>query len=589
MNAVPGRHRPRETGASDVRLALRRLRPFFARAAWFSIIASLLILTSTWYMLEVYERVVNSRNHLTLLMLTLVVLVSNALMEVLEWAHGEVMREAGLALDRLLGRRVFDASIAAKVRGLPGGGTLQPLQDLRTLRDFLPSPLIKSVIELPVALVFLAILFAIGPLLGVAGLLGAVAQTLVTWLNERATRPLLSEAGRQAIAAQQEADGAARNAQVIAAMGMRRDVHRRWFEKQGAFLRLQALASDRAGLYASMSRFLQLVLGSALMGLAAYLLLNRELAGGAGMLIVSAILGGRVLQPLVAIVTQWRSAVAARDAVQRLEALFEAVPAKPAAMPLPAPRGRLTVEGVIAAAPGTNMPILRGIAFGLQPGEVLAVTGPSASGKTSLARVLVGLWPSVGGKARLDGVDLYAWDKAELGPHLGYLPQDVELLDGTVAENIARFGAVDRAKVEAAARAVAAHDFVMSLPDGYDTDIGPDGARLSGGQRQRIGLARALYGEPVFLVLDEPNASLDEQGEAALAEAIAAAKARGATVVAITHRTALLAVADRMLVMRDGQAALFGARDEVLEALQRARTAPPRAAAGAVQPAGATA
>jgi ATP-binding cassette, subfamily C, bacterial exporter for protease/lipase len=557
-------------GAStELRDALTELKPYFVRSAWFSVIASLLVLMPSWYMLEVYDRVVNSRNHLTLVMLTLLVLAAFALMEVLDWAHSEEMNQAGLTLDVKLSDRVFDASFEANLKRLPGG-TVQPLTDLRTVRDFLPSMVLKSIVEAPVALVFLVVIYAINPLLGYAALAGALLQTLVAWFNERSTQPPLTEANRSAIAAQQYADGSLRNAQVIEAMGMLGDIHKRWIAKQREFLGLQALASERAGLYTALSKMLQTVLSSMLLGLGAWLLLRNQLAGGGGMMLVASILGGRVLQPLVQIVTQWRVAVTARDAYNRLQTLLSTVPAKPKAMALPVPRGRLVAENIVAAAPGTQVPILRGVTFGVNPGEVVAVIGASASGKTSLARVLAGIWPSAGGKARLDGADVYAWDKTELGPHVGYLPQGVELFDGTLAENIARFGTVEKAKVENAARAVGLHEFIMALPQGYDTEVGPEGARLSGGQRQRVGLARALYGDPVFVILDEPNSSLDDVGEAALAGAIVEQKKRGTTFVVITHRTSLLSVADKILLLREGSVQAFGPRDDVLAALQKA-------------------
>lgn len=559
-----------QRSATEVRQALEALRPYFVRSAWFTVIAGLLVLMPSWYMLEVYDRVVNSRNYMTLSMLTLLVLAAYALMEVLEWAHNEEMHQAGLALDRRLSDRIFLASFEANLKRIPGG-TTQPLNDLRTVRDFLPSPLLKAVMEAPAALVFLVLIFAMSPVLGWAALIGAIVQTFIAWLNERSTRPPLSAANRGAMAAQQYADGSLRNAQVIEAMGMLSDIHRRWIAKQREFLALQSLASERAGLYMSISRFVQVVLGSLLLGLGAWLLLRNELNGGAAMMIVASILGGRALQPLVQVVTQWRSAVGARDALHRLEVLLTALPARPESMRLPPPRGQLVAENVVAAAPGTQTPILKGISLALKPGEVLAVIGPSASGKTTLARVLTGVWPSTGGKARLDGADVHAWDKTQLGSHVGYLPQGVELFDGTLAENIARFGKVDRAKVESAARAVGLHDSIVALPEGYDTEVGPEGARLSGGQRQRVGLARALYGEPVFVVLDEPNSSLDEVGDAALAVAIAEHKARGTAFVVITHRTSILGVVDKILLLREGAVQAFGPRDEVLAALQKAR------------------
>jgi ATP-binding cassette subfamily C exporter for protease/lipase len=556
-------------GPSEIRQALARLRPRFLKASVFSVIAGLLGLASTWYMLEVYDRVVNSRNLLTLVMLTVMVIVAYAIMEVLEWAHHEEMAQAGVELDALVGDRIFAASFEANLKRLPGG-TTQSLNDLRVLRDFLPSPVLTAVAELPVAFVFLVLVFLVSPWLGVAALVGAVLQTMVTVLNERSTQPPLSAANREAIAAQQYADGSLRNAQVIEAMGMLADIHRRWLKKQRGFLGLQARASESAGVFSAISKFLQTVMSSLLMGLAAFLLLRNELNGGASMLIVSSILGARMLQPLVVIVSQWRAAVSARDALKRLEMLLQAVPARPEGMALPPPAGRLAAENLYVPPPGSQTPILKGLNFQIDPGEALAVIGPSASGKTTLARVLTGVWPSVGGKARLDGADIHGWPKSELGPHVGYLPQGVELFDGTIAENIARFGDVDMIKVEAAARAVGLHEFILSLPQGYETELGPEGARLSGGQRQRVGLARALYGDPVFVVLDEPNSSLDEAGDAALLSAIAQAKARGTTLVVITHRTALLKICDKILLLRDGTQQAFGPRDDVLAALAKA-------------------
>lgn len=555
---------------SELRSSLAGLRPYFVRVAWFSLIGSLLVLAPSVYMLEVYGRVVDSRNHTTLLMLTLLILGLYVLMEVLEWARSEVMRSASVAWDERLRGRIFNAIFDANLRRIPGG-TKQPLEDFRTVREFLYSPVLLGVLESPVSLIMLVLLFLISPALGWVSLIFAVVITAVAWLNERSTQPPLVQANRAAISAQQYADGSLRNAQVIEAMGMLRDIHRRWMFKQSEFLRLQSQASDSAGGYQAVSKVLQTTLSSGLLGLGCWLLLHNSLNGGDVMMIMASVFGGRMVAPLVQTVAQWQSVVNVRDAWGRLDGLLGAVPARPQAMALPAPRGALLVEPMVVAAPGNTAQILRGVAFSLQPGEVLAVVGPSASGKTTLARVLTGLWPAAVGKVRLDGADVYAWDKAELGPYVGYLPQGVELFDGTVAENIARFGTLEMHKVEAAARLVGLHELIMALPQGYDSPVGRDGTVLSGGQRQRVGLARAMYGDPVFVVLDEPNSSLDEEGDAALINAIAVMKSRGTTFVLMTHRTSVLAVADKMLVLRDGQQAAFGARDEVLAALQKAQ------------------
>lgn len=547
---------------------------------------ALLVLVPTVYMFEVYGRVVNSRSHMTLAMLTLGVVLAYVVMEVLDWARSETLREAGVLFDRRMAPRVFQAMYENNLRRL-GPTSVQPMNDLRTLRDFFPHPVVGAVMESPISLVFMVILFMANPLLGWSAVAGAVVQVLLAWLNERSTNPPLVQANRAAIGAQQYIDGSLRNAEVIEAMGMLKHIHRRWMDKQRDFLNLQAQASDKGGAFQAGSKFVQTVMGSALLGLGGWLVLQNTLAGGAGMMIVASVLGGRMLAPVVLAVSQWRAVVNVRDAWRRLDGLLAAVPEPAESMSLPAPRGVLQVEQIVAAAPGSNAPILRGVAFALAPGEVLGVVGPSASGKTTLARVLIGLWPSMGGKVRLDGADVFAWNKLELGPHLGYLPQGVELLDGTLAENIARFGEVDRAKVEAAARLVGLHDFILALPQGYDSPVGPGGAILSGGQRQRVALARALYGDPVFVVLDEPNSSLDEAGDAALLQAIAQMKARGTTFVVMTHRVSVLGVADKMLVLRDGTQQAFGPRDQVLAALNQANQSAAQQAQQAQAPAAA--
>ena len=565
---------------SELHEALLVFKPHYWRAFRFALIGALLVLAPTAYMFEVYDRVVNSRSHTTLIMLTVILVIAYIVMEVLDWARSETMREAGQLLDQRMAPRVFQAMYESNLRRM-GPPSIQPMNDFRTVRDFLHHPVLGALMESPISLVFMFILFLASPVLGWAAVAGAVVQVGLAWLNERSTNPPLTEANRSAIAAQQYADGSLRNAEVIEAMGMLHHIHARWIEKQHAFLGLQAQASDKAGAFQAGSKFVQTTMGSLLLGLGGWLILENALPGGPGMMIVASVLGGRMLAPLVQMVSQWRAVVNVRDAWRRLEQLLTQIPERPEAMSLPAPRGVLSVEHVIAGAPGSNAPILRGIAFALQAGEVLAVVGPSASGKTTLARLLVGLWPTVSGKVRLDGADVFSWDKLELGPYLGYLPQGVELLEGTLAENIARFGEVDMDKVQAAARAVGLHEFILSLAQGYDSPVGRDGAMLSGGQRQRVALARALYDEPVFVVLDEPNSSLDEAGDAALAQAITQLKARGTTFVVMTHRTSVLAVADKMLVLREGSQQAFGPRDEVLAALNQAAAQANQQAQGA--------
>ena len=557
-----------QTPPSELALAFGPLKPVLMRAAVFSMIISLFALSPTVYMLEVYDRVVNSRSGMTLTMLTIVVVLCYAIMEVLEKVRGAMLRAAGVQLDDKLSERVYSAMFQGFLRRQVSGG-MQVLNDLKLVREFMFNPALLAVMEAPVALVALALIFAINPLLGWSALLGAFAQMGVAYMNERATRKPLNEANRSAAGAQQFAEASLRNAHVMESMGMLDAVHARWHKRQAEFLSHQAQASEGAGLWTAMSKLIQQLMGSVLLGLGAWLFLGNALNGGGSMMIIGSVLGGRVLAPLAQVVAQWNAVVNVRSAWARLEALLAQVPEKPESMSLPAPKGFLTVESLIAGAPGQQVPIVRGVQFAAQPGEVVAVIGPSASGKTTLAKLLVGLWPSISGKVRLDGADVQSWDKAELGPYLGYLPQGVELLDGTLAENIARFGDVDMAQVEAAARLVGLHELIMSMPQGYNSPIGRDGTMLSGGQRQRVGLARALYGKPVFVVLDEPNSSLDEAGDAALAGAIAALKQLGTTFVVMTHRSSILSVADKILLMREGAQQAFGPRDEVLAALQQ--------------------
>jgi len=563
----------KSTSPSPLREAVDSLKPLIKQVAWFGVIINLLSLAPTLYMLEVYERVVNSRNVTTLLMLTLLVLCMYLLMEFLEWIRGQMLHSGALKLEARLGERIFNAVFEANIRKIEGAS--QALNDMRTLREFLPSSATTALMDAPMALIFLVLIYLISPTLAIFALVMAVAQVFVAYLTEKTTTPPLTEANRSATAAQNYANSSLRNAQVIESMGMLDNIQQRWMEKQRRFLHMQAVASDHAGGKSAVSKALQNIATSGLLGLSCWLLLQGELAGGGAMLIIPGILGGKLLQPLVQITAQWKLVVNARDAYQRLDGLLQQIPERQPGMSLPPPQGALSVEGVIAGAPGSQAAILRGVSFALPAGKALVVVGPSAAGKSTLARLLVGIWPAMNGKVRLDGIDIYPWNKAELGPHIGYLPQGIELFDGTLAENIARFGDVDMAQVEAAARAVGLHDTILALPAGYDSRIGDDGCFLSGGQRQRVGLARAIYGNPRFIVLDEPNSSLDEEGEKALIQTLNSLKQLGITLVVITHRTSILPVADAMLILRDGQVAAYGPRDEVLAALAKAQQAAP--------------
>jgi len=573
---------------SELREALTGQKKYFQNALFFSFFTNLLVMAPTIYMLEVYDRVVNSRSGMTLAMLTLLVVGLYALMEALEWVRMEVLQFAGRRFDAKTSERVFDSVFEANLRRIPGT-SVQALNDLRTVREFLASPALIAIMDAPLAMLYIVVLFMINTTMGYMAIVGALVAVALAYFNERDTLPSLTVANRSAIDAQNYAIGSLRNAQVIEAMGMLGSIHGRWMKKQKQLLFMQASASDAAGTYSSLSKFVQLAQTSLLLGAGCWLTILGQFEGGGGMMIVASILGGRVLAPISQVIGMWKHVVNARDAYFRLNNLLQALPARQPGMSLPAPKGLLSVEAVTAAAPNSNVAIIRGASFVVPAGKVVAVVGPSASGKTTLARLIVGVWPAASGKVRLDGVDIFPWNKAELGPHIGYLPQDVELFDGTLAENIARFGPVDMARVEAAARAVGVHETIMALPQGYESAIGDDGCFLSGGQRQRVGLARAIFGNPHLLVLDEPNSSLDEAGEQALVQTLLALKAQGTTILVITHRTSVLQAVDLMLLLVEGQVKAYGPRDQVLAALQQGKAqaaaalANPPAAPGTAQ------
>lgn len=549
--------------------ALGRQRKAFVQAAWLSLVSGLLMLTPSWYMFEVYGRVLDSRNPRTLAMLLLAALGAHAVVVMLEWVRGRILQGAAQAIDVELRSRIFDSAFTATLRR-SGAPVHQLFNDLRTLREFLPSPAVTSMFDLPAAACFLLLMFLFSPWLGLLATGGVLIQLTLLLITERKTMPLLTEATLASAGAQSYAASSLKNAPVIEAMGMLGGVHTRWLQRQRRFLAFQSGASDHAVFTAAMAKLVQTMQSSLLLGCAGWLLLQGNLWGGSGMLIVASIVGARILSPLSQLVSQWRAVVTARDAHRRLAQAMAQHVERPRSMPLPAPKGVLAVEAItVAATPGAPT-ILRNVSFGIKPGDALAVIGPAGSGKTTLARVLVGLWPTLAGKVRLDGVDVHTWDKDELGPHIGYLPQSIELFDGTLAENIARMGKVDADKVRAAATLAGLDGFVSELPQGLDTRIGDDGAVLSGGQRQRVALARAVYGDPRLVVLDEPNSSLDEEGEKALVELVKTLRERQATVVVITHRITVLPAVNRLLVLRDGQVAMSGPRDEVLLQMKKA-------------------
>lgn len=556
----------------ELRQSLAVVRPYWLRCILFSWIASLLVLVSTVYMFEVYDRVVNSRSEMTLWMLTAFVLLVYLVMEVLEWARSETLLAMGKVWDVSLTPRLMDVARRSKLN-MQDVSPGQALVDFRTLRDGLLNPVVGASMEAPMALVILLVLFSFHPLIGWASLLGALVQFGITAWNEKASAPALREAGRASGSAQASLDEALRHTDVVFAMGLQQSLRQRWAYWQSRLVKQQSQASDSAGVLQAASKFVQTLMGSLLLGLSAFLLLRDELPGGGGLMIVASVLGGRLLAPLVMAVTQWRAVIQMREAWRRLAGNMAEFPPLPPNMALPAPRGHITTEGVWALSPSGSTPLLKGVQLSLPPGQCLAVLGPSGSGKTTLARVLVGFWPASQGKVRLDGADLHAWDKNELGPFVGYLPQSVDLLDGTLSENVARFADPDPHALNRALSATGLDVLASEWPEGVETYLGREGVRLSAGQRQRVGLARAIYGDPRFVVLDEPSAHLDQAGELMLIELITSLQARGASVVVMTHRNALLANVDQLLILRDGVQQAYGPRDDVVRALQKAAMA----------------
>jgi ATP-binding cassette subfamily C exporter for protease/lipase len=539
----------------------------FYTVGTFSAIINLLALVPSIYMLQVYDRVLSSRNEVTLLMLTLLMLGAYLFSSGLELIRSFVLVRIGARFDMQLNRRLYSAAFEQNLKQA-GGNAGQALNDLTTLRQFLTGNALFAFFDAPWFPIYLIVIFFFEPWLGLFALCGVTILIILAIVNERVTYQPLKEANDMAIASSTAATNNLRNAEVIEAMGMLPNLTGRWFKLHGRFLTLQAQASQKAGMISSTTKFFQMSLQSSVLGVGALLVLDNKIT--AGMMIAASILVGRTLAPVQQVIGVWKSWSGTRSAFDRLTQLLEMNPERPAGMPLPPPQGQLSVEGVSAAPPGVRSPIVMSLSFAIQAGDVLGVIGPSGSGKSTLARLLVGVWPTMIGKVRLDGADIYAWNKAELGPHIGYLPQDIELFSGTVSENIARFGDIDAEKVVQAAKRAGVHDMILHLPEGYDTRLGDGGAGLSGGQKQRLGLARAMYGDPALLVLDEPNSNLDEFGEQALVNAVLDLRQRGKTIVLITHRPSAIGVTSKLLVMRDGTVQLFGPTKDVVAAINDA-------------------
>ncbi len=572
MNKTNIKHGPKEL--ID---ALRGVKRHFIYAGLFSAAVNILLLTPIMYMMLVFDRVIGSGSLSTLAWLTFLLIFLEVGMGGFEWVRSYLLIAASNKLEMSLRDRVFGAAVKLSLVTSGGGkSNSQPINDLIGLRQFLTGNGIFAFFDAPWFPIYLIIMFMFHWTFGVMTIVCGLVMVALAYVNEVSTNKRMQDANAEANASQNRMNNSLRNVEVIEAMGMTNNIRRDLQRLSNRVLVLQSEASKNAGALAASSKTFRMLVQSLILGLGAWLALNQEITSGAMM--AGSLLLGRALAPIDILVGTWKGFSVARVQYDRLRKLLEQMPAETEHMRLPEPKGNLSLEQIMVTPPNSRTAVIKGLSLQLNAGEVLGVVGPSASGKSSLARAILGVWPAVSGKVRLDGADIQNWNRAELGPYLGYLPQDIELFDGTISENICRFNEPDPDKIVAAAKLAGVHEMILRQPDGYDTVIGGAGGVLSGGQRQRIGLARAIYGNPKLLVLDEPNSNLDEQGEKELVIAIQRIKEMGCTVIVISHRTLVLTVVDKVLVLKDGVAVTFGPRDQVLGQLTAPDARKPSAA-----------
>jgi ATP-binding cassette subfamily C protein len=557
-----------EQGNSELRSALRSCRTAFIGTAAFSLVINVLMLTGSMFMLEVYDRVLPSRSIPTLIAMCSIAGFLFVAMGLLDVLRGRLLARAGGAIDESLAARVFDVLVRLPVRTGNRKDGLQPLRDLDTIRSFLSSQGPTALFDLPWLPFYLAIVYAFHPLLGLTAVIGAVVLISLTVLTEALTRRPTREATMHTAARLNLAQACQRNAEVLAGMGFAARLGVLWASSNDRALAWQRRASDIGGGLGATARVLRMILQSAVLATGAYLVIIQQ--ASAGIIIAGSILAARALAPVDIAIANWRAFIAARQSWARLGQLLAKLPRQPQPIPLPAPSSKLQVENLVVVPPGQQRVAVRDITFALNSGQGLGIIGPSGAGKSSLARVLVGAWLLAAGRVRLDGAALDQWAPEALGRYIGYLPQGVELFAGSIAQNIARFDPdADAAALIEAAKSADVHELIVSLPNGYDTEIGDGGSTLSAGQRQRVGLARALYGDPFLVVLDEPDASLDQDGEQALHKAILGVRQRGGIVVVVSHRQSVIGAVDLLLALDRGRPVAAGPKDLVLQKLAR--------------------
>lgn len=544
--------------------------PFYRKAMFFGLFTNLMLLAPSWYMLEVYDRVINSRNTTTLAMLTLLVVFIYAVMESLEWVRKKLMVEAASHFEKQLNQTIFEAAFLAKLKAFDFP-VQQVFADFKTLKENLCSPALAGLMDIPFSLIFIGALFLIHPMFGFFTLIALAVQIVIILFNQTDIYRQMKQANQFAFEAQSYFTTVTRKADVVKSMGMLQAIQQRWLDKQQAFLFHQTQASEVASKSAATSRFLQTMQTSLVLGLGCYLVINNTLPYGGAMMIIASILAARVFSPFLQLVSHWRVLAEAQEAYGRLSSLLAHYSENKPGMALPPPTGEISVEALNYAVPlegkrNTEL-FLKNIQFKLNSGEVLVIAGPSASGKTTLSKLLVGLVQPTNGKVRFNGVDAYQWNKDELGEHIGYLPQSIELMNGTVAENITRFNPVDINKLNAVVELLKLEALIADLPEGINTPIGQDGEFLSGGRKQLIGLARAIYGNPKIIILDEPNANLDEVADKALQAMIGSLKAQGSTFIIVSHLQNIVSIADYLMVLMNGQMVRYGKPVEVMASL----------------------
>ena len=552
---------------SDLEEALKLCKGAFISAAGFSLVINILQLVPTIYMLQLYDRVVPTASYSTLWFLTGIMMLLFVTMGTLEWVRSQILVRVSTRLETLLNERLF--KVAYKQSLYTGGqrASSQPLDDLTALRQFMTGNGLFAFFDAPWLPIYIALMFVFHSMYGWMAVFTAILLIIVAIVQEKSTSKMLGEANNLAMAGRGLVNKNLRNAEVIESMGMLNNIQKRWLKGTNQVLVLQATASSRAGLINAVSKLIRLSSQSLILAVGAYLVVENEISSG--MMIGGSVLLGRALAPIDIVIGSWKGFISARGQYSRLNEMLLQIPADPERMKLPTPEGTFQFESAVVAPPGAKSAVLKGLTLTISKGDVVGVIGPSCAGKSTFARALLGIWPCNQGKIRLDGADVFTWDRNDLGPHIGYLPQDIELFEGTISENIARFGEIDPEKVVNAAKMADVHDLILHLPEGYDTMIGVTGGNLSGGQRQRVGLARALYGEPQIVVLDEPNSNLDEVGEAALGNAIQRLKQNGATVIVITHRNNVLTNVDKLLILNDGLVSVYGPKEQVIAHLQQ--------------------